>query len=385
MSGFDFKKIWTIKGDNETPGLKGFSKDAYSNLMSPSDIVVSFETNCDMIVDSITGKAYSKLTLPTPKRDGYVFDGWYAFSELDVLFDYDYFPTFDTILYAKWTLAGFEQNFERYEDSIYDYHMGYDYYRPTTMGYSAKYVRSGAKSMHRLSGTNEELDFLLFYGEELEVGKTYKMVYYATTDTQGEPIDVSLVHLDWPDVYCDNNGVVKIATIDNLTDGEWQEFSYTFVAKSKWIAIRTSGDSSIYFDDFTLYNTNDKPDIIVDMDNNNDEVESAPESSAPVSPETDSSANSSTPESSVPVSPETDNGVNSSTPESSVPVSPETENVVSVLTPIEENPLVPNKAPIVSSNNTELTVVIIVAIVLSVLLVGFVVAIVVIKKRKLKK
>ena len=37
------------------------------------------------------------------------------------------------------------------------------------------------------------------------------------------------------------------------------EYTFTFVAKSKWVAIRTEGDASVYFDDFTLYLTDEKP------------------------------------------------------------------------------------------------------------------------------
>jgi len=267
MTGFDFEKIWTVRGDNETPGLKGFDAKVYSNAMSPEDIVISFETNCDLQVESITGKAYSKLTLPVLEREGYIFEGWYSFPELDVPFDYDYFPTFNTILYAKWTLSGFIQDFEQYADSVYDYHEGYEYYRPTTPNYSADYVHGGGKSMHRVGGSDEALDFLLFYEDELEVGKIYKMSYYVTTDQEKASVDMSLVHLDWPDVYCENKGVNTLSKLDNLKDGEWQECTYTFVAKSKWIAIRTSGKDSVYFDDFILYTTDEAANVGADISN----------------------------------------------------------------------------------------------------------------------
>ena len=250
---FDFENIWAVRGDNETPGLKGFDPTLFSNIMNPEDIVVSFETNCDIMLDSVTGKAYSKLELPVLKRDGYTFEGWYAYSELDVAYNYDYFPTFNTILYAKWTLNGFEQTFEQYEDSIYDYHEDYEYYRPTIENYSINYVHGGGKSMHRLGLTDDAQDFLLFYNEELEIGKKYKMVFYTTTDQDTASVDVSLVHLEWPDVYCENIGVEEMGTIKNLTDGVWQEFTFTFVARSKWVAIRTSGENSVYFDDFILF------------------------------------------------------------------------------------------------------------------------------------
>ncbi|MBP3390121.1 MAG: InlB B-repeat-containing protein, partial [Clostridia bacterium] len=260
MLGFDFNKVWAIRADNETPGLKGFNQKAFSNEMNPEDITISFETNCDLVVEPMVGKAYSKLTLPVLEREGYTFEGWYSYAELDTPYTFDYFPTFNIILYAKWSLNGLSQDFENYEDTVYDYHEGIEYYRPTTEGYTAKYVRSGAKSMHRIAGGSDYRDFLLFYNQELEIGKTYKMVYYTTTDMENAAIDVSLVHLDWPDVYTAANGIVPMGTIENLTDGKWVENTFTFVAKSKWIAIRTEGDASIYFDDFTLYSTSDKAD-----------------------------------------------------------------------------------------------------------------------------
>ena len=120
--------------------------------------------------------------------------------------------------------------------------------------------------MHRLGGINDYLDFLIFYGDELEVGKTYKMVFYTTTDQDTASTKLSLVHLNWPDVYSDNAGVDGIGTIDSIVNGEWVEHTFTFTAKSKWVALRTEGESSVYFDDFTLFNTTDKADSPVSSD-----------------------------------------------------------------------------------------------------------------------
>ena len=283
MKGLDFENVWVVRADNETPGLKGFDQSRFSNIMNPADIVVNFETNCDLVVNSMTGKAYSKLELPVLEREGYIFEGWYAYSELDVAYTFDYFPTFDVILYAKWTLKGFEQNFEQYEDSMYDYHEDYEYYRPTANNYTAKYVHGGGKSMHRLGLTDDEQDFLLFYKEELEIGKKYKMTFYTTTDQASASVDVSLVHLEWPDVYCDNIGVEKMGTISNLTDGEWQAFTFTFTVRSKWVAIRTSGENSVYFDDFVLFDVGEGviTPLANDKDTDKDNKDDIPETNEP--------------------------------------------------------------------------------------------------------
>ena len=260
MTSLDFNKVWRVGGESETPGLRGFKETAYNNVMNPQDITVSFETNCDILVDSIKGKAYSKLELPTIEREGYIFEGWYSYPELDAPYAYDYFPSFNTILYAKWTLDGYYQDFEDYDNSIYDYHEGIEYYRPTTAGYTALYVRSGAKSIHRLGGINDYLDFLLFYDEELEVGETYKMVFYTTTDQDTASTKLSLVHLNWPDVYDNSVAIDEIGTLESIVNGEWVEHTFTFTAKAKWIAIRTEGEDSVFFDDFTLYRSTDKVD-----------------------------------------------------------------------------------------------------------------------------
>ena len=103
---------------------------------------------------------------------------------------------------------------------------------------------------------------------ELEIGKKYKMTFYTTTDQASASVDVSLVHLEWPDVYCDNIGVEKMGTISNLTDGEWQAFTFTFTARSKWVAIRTSGENSVYFDDFVLFDVGEG--VITPLANNKD-------------------------------------------------------------------------------------------------------------------
>ena len=93
------------------------------------------------------------------------------------------------------------------------------------------------------------------------------MVFYTTTDQDKASVKLSLVHLDWPDVYSANAGVQEIGTLESIVNGKWVEHTFTFVAKSKWVAIRSEGMDSVFFDDFTLYNTDGKADeIITDLD-----------------------------------------------------------------------------------------------------------------------
>lgn len=43
--------------------------------------------------------------------------------------------------------------------------------------------------------------------------------------------------------------LIKTVTLE---DGEWQKIEYTFIARTKWIALRTSGNASVFFDDIMV-------------------------------------------------------------------------------------------------------------------------------------
>ena len=255
MPALDFDKIWYAL-ENGTPVLRIFGKsDKFSNTKDPEPIKVSFVTNGGTDCPTAYGNPEEKLDLPTPKREGYKFEGWYVYKELDIPFTIDYFPYFDTILYAKWSPLGIIQDFEDYENSPYDYGSDYEYYRPGTVGYNAAYVKSGMASMHRKGETKDDADFLINYMDTLVVGKKYKMTFFVTTDKEGTKVDLSLVHEDFPDVFDSDSGVESIKTLKKMKAGEWQEVEVTFTAKTKWLAIRTSGNASVFFEDVMVLPT----------------------------------------------------------------------------------------------------------------------------------
>ena len=168
---------------------------------------------------------------------------------------------FKTILYAKWTENGIIEDFENYADSIYDYGDDYEYYKPGTSGYNAKYVRSGMTAIHRIGAKSEEQDFLLNYEKMLEIGKTYKLSFWVTTDKENTKATLSLVHEEFPDIFDNDLGVEEIKVLEGMKDGKWQLVEVTFTAKTKWIAIRTSGDASLFFDDAMILPTDEKVDV----------------------------------------------------------------------------------------------------------------------------
>ena len=274
LAGFDFGKIWkTVK--NGTPVLRVFGSDAYSNTSTPAKIKISFSTNCEQEIAPMSGNAGTKLTLPIPEeREGYAFDGWYVYKELDVKYTWDIYPSFDITLYAKWISLSIEQNFESYPNTEWDRTDGIEYYKPGVVGYSPKNVHDGSKSLHLLSDNSGDETFLVFDDEKLEVGKQYRITYWVLSDSDNSKGDLMLIHSNHPDIWDEKIGYEKIGSLNELQSGEWTEISYTFTANGEYIMFEVVDGSSIYFDSIkvTLLNENGEIGKLQQMSNNVDSL-----------------------------------------------------------------------------------------------------------------
>ena len=273
MTALDFNKIWYAL-PNGTPVLRIFgTTDKYSNTFDPEPIEVSFVANGGSQCETLYGNPEEKLTLPTPTREGYDFAGWYVYRELDIPFTLDYFPYFDQILYAKWTPKGVIMDFEDYPNTMYDLGYDYEYFKPGAVGYDAKYVKSGMASMHRLGLEDRNSDFLVNYEDMLTVGKKYNMSFWVNTDTDGTDVTLSLVHENFPDVYDTDSGVEEITVLSDMKEGNWVKVEYTFIARTQWLAIRTSGNASVYFEDFMIIPESDEIHPLEELPTNNAKAE----------------------------------------------------------------------------------------------------------------
>ncbi len=258
-TGLDWENVWaTVKGG--TPVLRGFDKNGHTldefSYKGGYSSTITFVTNvAGMEVKPITGEVLSPLKLPKPERYGYTFGGWYVYSELDVPYDKDYMPYRDLTLYAKWTLDGIYQTFENYPNTSYDVGEDYVHYRPGVGEYSVNNVHAGGKSMHRLGETSEESDFLINYEDTLKVGSEYVMTYWMLTDTPKASVKLSLVHNTWPDIAEPISKVETILEETGISAGKWKQYKYTFNASTPWVSIRTSGNTSLYFDDIMIVPT----------------------------------------------------------------------------------------------------------------------------------
>jgi uncharacterized repeat protein (TIGR02543 family) len=68
---------------------------------------IAFVTNGGTSVSNITANFGESITLPTPSREGYTFDGWFTDVDLTVAFTETTMPAQDTTLYAKWVVKEF--------------------------------------------------------------------------------------------------------------------------------------------------------------------------------------------------------------------------------------------------------------------------------------
>ena len=73
-----------------------------SITVEPYQSTISFNSNGGSEVNEIFQRYGTNITLPTPIREGYTFDGWYTDSNLTTKFEEIVMPNKDTILYAKW-------------------------------------------------------------------------------------------------------------------------------------------------------------------------------------------------------------------------------------------------------------------------------------------
>ena len=263
MKGFDFESIWmTVEGGTPVLRVFGENASAYSDKGTRTSSI-SFITNTeDVKVDTVTGVVGSKITLPTPERRGYKFDGWYVYSELQCPYTDNEMPFVDLTLYAKWSSDSIIQDFENYPNTYYDVGEDFVYYRPGVFGYNPNNVFGGSKSLYRKGLIAEEQDFLLNYEESLIPGTEYEMTFWMMTDTDGATGTVSLVNATWPDIDEPDDGVSKVVDYTNLKAGEWIKYTYKFTARTPWISIRTPGGAGLYFDDFMFVKTGNKFDII---------------------------------------------------------------------------------------------------------------------------
>lgn len=257
MPSFDFVNVWGVS-QNATPYLLSFGNIEYG--VDLPLINISFETNGGNEIEPISDYTGSKLVLPTPVKEGYVFKGWYVYKELDIEYSLDTFPGYDLTLFAKWEdIAIVRQDFESYtyiisgQDGLGE---DYEFFRPGINLYDPIFVYGGNKSVHRLGVENKVSAFQIFNDNaenKLIKGKNYKIrmwVYLVSTSNPKE--EISIISTDYTDVYKTSNGMLNVEKLSNLKIGKWQEIVVEFKSNGEYLAVLTPGLTDIYFDDIVI-------------------------------------------------------------------------------------------------------------------------------------
>lgn len=130
MPGLDYDKVW-MTVDDTMPILRIFyPRIKRSATATARKTRIDFVTNAEGVtVPPIEGLIGAKLVLPNPVREGYRFEGWYVYSELQCKFTETIFPAGKLTLYAKWELTSVVQDFENYPATEYDLGEDHEYYR----------------------------------------------------------------------------------------------------------------------------------------------------------------------------------------------------------------------------------------------------------------
>ncbi len=259
MPELDYDKIWKIvKGG--TPVLRCFpNAEKYSNKREPVKVKIEFVTGDGTPCAPIEGyPLVGKIdhdNLPTSELYGYKFEGWYYYDTFDLKFDLEYFPNSNIHVYAKFVMDGHSNGFEDKMYDDYDVNGGAYYFKPGVAGYNPKYINGGLRSMAAdCTVENANPMFFVNYMYPLEVGNTYDVNFWMTTNTEGAEGTVELVQGNYPDVNDVMLGYNVAIEFTGLQVGEWKQYRVPITANAPYLFVRTTGNAVMFYDDFQIVN-----------------------------------------------------------------------------------------------------------------------------------
>lgn len=251
--------VFYITGDDNN------KSDIYIDDIEITEVVTPKDEPVIMIIDYndgenstyMTGKEDAPLIINEPKRDGYKFISWSEDNwHINEFWDDGFY--FSKRIYAKWAKLKQIQNF----DDTYNHtgiSLGYDldmeiYDASVNQGNNAI---SAPNSMHRIGKRDLTKAFTLFdYNmEALVPDQNYLVTFAVKVDKLNNPDDEILIaHTMSPDYAwsCDEDSTYFVTTLGDLPIGEWVKVSYLMPVFDKYLSVFTTGDNSIYFDDFTI-------------------------------------------------------------------------------------------------------------------------------------
>ncbi len=259
MSPLDWENIWRVEPDG-TPVLRVFDKDGRgAELFSDKSFVipevkVHFETGVDGFqMEDLVGRAYEKIDLPTPKRQGYKFVAWHAYEDMTLEYKYDYFLPRDITLYAEWEEISIAQDFENYPYTEWDCDAAvWRYNIPNNIAeYNKDIVRSGEKSIQLMSSSGEVATLLVNFQKTLTPGQRYTISFWITGESGAMQPQLALAHKMYPD-YLAADKLIEPISAPIETVGKWTRYSYVFEAQTPWVALKVLNGDGFSFDDIVI-------------------------------------------------------------------------------------------------------------------------------------
>ncbi len=259
MSELDWENTWRIESDG-TPVLRVFDKEERSAEMFSDksfvipEVKVTFETGVDgLVVEELIGKAYEKIDLPVPQRQGYKFVAWHGFEDLTYEYDYDYFLPRDITLYAQWREVSITEDFEKYPYTEWDCDTSvWRYNAPqNAVEYNSDYVRSGQKSIQLMVSGDDAETLLVNYRKTLTAGQRYTISFWVAGQNSNIRSQFALAHKMYPD-YMAADKLIEPIISKGETVGKWTKYEYSFEAQTPWVAIKVLDGAGLYFDDVVI-------------------------------------------------------------------------------------------------------------------------------------
>ena len=96
--------------------------------------------------------------------------------------------------------------------------------------------------------------FFVNYMYPLEVGNTYDVNFWMTTNTEGAKGTVELVQGNYPDVNDVMLGYNVAIEFTGLQVGEWKQYRVPITANAPYLFVRTTGNAVMFYDDFQIVN-----------------------------------------------------------------------------------------------------------------------------------
>ncbi len=255
--------------------------------VSASAIKVEFADAYDSNVQMLVGRVGDSISLPSPKRSGFHFAGWYMDKGYKEKCNYKTFPNESAILYAKWEVVPFFCGFENKSD--------YGVPNDATFTKRCEVLKEGAlNGEHALSynywkGSQTEKQYqwraiagvLLIneHGEKMQVvpGATYTIEFQykinkMDAQNKGNKIGSFGAILSAQGGAWDNRAVMIQGFADEAVNYDkkdvgkgWQKGKLTFVAEpngnklqNAYLSIGIAGDAELVVDNVCVYQVDKK-------------------------------------------------------------------------------------------------------------------------------